>query len=69
LAGLNESALARKLNSTHTQVRRLVGRDLSPVLLGERDPKSEVSTPVYFMTDDQPFKGDNAVSLLGLSYR
>lgn len=69
LAGLNESSLARKLNSTHTQVRRLVGRDLSPILLGERRPESEVSTPVYFMTDDQPFKGDNAVSLLGMSYR
>jgi len=69
LAGVNEKAIARKLNETHTQVRPLVGRDLSPILLGERGPESEVTTPVYFMTDDQPFKGDHAVSLLGMNYR
>jgi choline-sulfatase len=69
LAGLNEGAIARHLRTTHTQVKPLVGRDLSPILLGEQSPQSEVSTPVYFMTDDQPFKGANAVSLIGMNYR
>ena len=68
LAGLDEAVLARELRSTHTQVRRLVGRDLSGVLLGEEPDAKFNSDPVYFMSDDQPFKGDNAVSLLGQSY-
>ncbi|MFM8597537.1 MAG: sulfatase-like hydrolase/transferase [Verrucomicrobiota bacterium] len=68
LAGLNERALARKLRATHTQVRRLVGRDLSGVLLGEDDPDDLRSQPVYFMTDDQIFRGAQNVSGLGLTY-
>lgn len=68
LAGLNERALARKLTDTHTQVRRLVGRDLSGVLLGEDDPADLRSQPVYFMTDDQIFRGDSNVSFTGMSY-
>ncbi len=69
LAGLDEKVLAKRLNQSHTQVRRLVGRDLSPVLLGERSPERLRDDPVYFMTDDQPFKGDNAISALGLPYQ
>jgi arylsulfatase A-like enzyme len=69
LAGLDEAVLARELRSTHTQVRRLVGRDLSGVLLGEEPDAKFNSDPVYFMSDDQPSKGDNPVSLLGQSYQ
>ncbi len=68
LAGLNERALARTLSNTHTQVRRLVGRDLSGVLLGEQAPSERRSDPVYFMTDDQIFRGAQNVSMTGLSY-
>ena len=68
LAGIDESAVAKKLNSTHAQVRRLVGRDLSGVLLGEKDPQTLRDDPVYFMTDDQIFRGAQAVSFTGLSY-
>ncbi|MDO9486085.1 MAG: sulfatase-like hydrolase/transferase [Actinomycetota bacterium] len=67
LAGLDEQNLARKLRETHTQVRPLVGRDLSGVILGQTDDAS-VSSPVYFMTDDQPFKGLNNVSIQGTQY-
>lgn len=66
LAGLDESVLAKELRKTHTQVRRLVGRDLSDVLLGE-DRENE-ARPIYFMTDDQPFKGANAVTATGMPY-
>ena len=69
LAGLNEAVLARELTATHTQVRRLVGQDLSPVLLGEEAPEVFTTAPVYFMTDDQPLKGANAVSALGSAYQ
>jgi hypothetical protein len=68
LAGLDEAVLGKELTKTHTQVRRLVGRDLSPVLLGEEPAAKFNSDPVYFMTDDQPFKGAQAVSALGLAY-
>ncbi len=67
LAGLDEMALAKELRKSHTQVRRLVGNDLSGYLLGDAD-ESKFDKPVYFMTDDQPFKGANAVSIAGLPY-
>lgn len=69
LAGLDELALARELRSTHTQVRRLVGRDLSSVILGEQAPAVSEDDAVYFMTDDQVFRGQQAVSLFGTTYR
>lgn len=68
LAGLDEDVLAKELVKTHTQVRRLVGQDLSSHLLGEDSRTKYDSGPVYFMTDDQPFKGANAVSVTGLPY-
>ena len=68
LAGLDESALAKELNSTHTQVRRLVGRDLSGILLGEQNAEKLRDQPVYFMTDDQVFRGEQPVNLLGLTF-
>ncbi|MDO8309321.1 MAG: sulfatase-like hydrolase/transferase [Actinomycetota bacterium] len=69
LAGLDEDVLGKQLRETHTQVRRLVGNDLSGILLGEEDGARFDASPVYFMTDDQPFKGANAVSILGLQYQ
>ncbi len=68
LAGLDEQNLARELRKTHTQVRPLVGRDLSGVVLGLDSADASSSAPVYFMTDDQPFKGLNNVSLKGMQY-
>lgn len=68
LAGLDELALAKSLNSSHTQVRRLVGRDLSGILLGEEDGRKIRNQPVYFMTDDQIFRGSQPVNLLGLTF-
>jgi arylsulfatase A-like enzyme len=68
LAGLDQAAIARDLNSSHLQVRRLVGRDLSGVLLGEQDVESMRDEPIYFMTDDQIFRGAQSVSFTGLAY-
>jgi len=69
LAGLDEKVLAKQLTSTHTQVRRLVGQDLSSVLLGESEDSELASRAVYFMTDDDIFKGDQAVSFAGTTYQ
>ena len=68
LAGLDQKVLAASLRSSHNQVRRLVGRDLSGYLLGEEDERGMVSDSVYYMTDDQPFLGESAVSVLGNTY-
>lgn len=69
LAGLDELTVARELRKTHTQVRRLVGRDLSDVLLGESDGGPLDRQAVYFMTDDQIFRGAQAVSVTGNTYQ
>lgn len=69
LAGLDQKVLARQLRQTHTQVQPLVGRDLSGILLGEKSPEELANDSVYFMTDDQPFKGAQQVSILGMTYR
>jgi choline-sulfatase len=69
LAGADEKVVAKALRQTHNQVRPLVGRDLSSFLLGEVDDLELANSSVYFMTDDQPFRGANAVSALGNSYQ
>lgn len=69
LAGLDEGTIAKTLQRSHSQVRRLVGNDLSGVLLGVEDGSRHDRNAAYFMTDDQPFKGANAVSLAGLPYQ
>ena len=68
LAGLDPAQLQQDLTVTHTEVHPLVGRDLSPVILGETDP-AEVSEPVYFMTDDEPSRGANQTTATGVMYR
>lgn len=68
LAGLDEASLGRELRKTHTQVRRLVGRDLSSVILGEVDPSTLKQQPVFYMSDDLIFKGAQAVSIAGINY-
>jgi len=67
LAGINVSAVQKELRKTHNQVQPLVGRDLSGVLLGEK-PLSSVTGPVYFMTDDEPTRGQNQITMLGNFY-
>ncbi|MBI1352429.1 MAG: sulfatase-like hydrolase/transferase [Actinomycetales bacterium] len=68
LAGLDEEVLRKELRTTHTEVQPLVGRDLSGYLLGENDGSQHRGESVYFMTDDQIFKGMNAVSWKGTEF-
>jgi choline-sulfatase len=56
LAGIDPEPIRRKLALDHSDARPLVGRDLTPLLLGAIDPDS-VNDPLYFMTDDDPSRG------------
>lgn len=67
MAGLNVEKIQKKLSKAHTEVHPLVGRDLTPLLLGERKFKG-AEEPLYFMTDDNVTKGLNQVSAFGIPY-
>ena len=67
LAGLDAEALRRQLALSHTDPRPLVGRDLSPLILGRVDPET-FADPVFFMTDDDVTRGPDQHNLLGLPY-
>mgnify|MGYP000650328386 CR=1 FL=1 len=74
LVGADAGALQQTLGKTHSQVRPLVGRDLSPWLRGKAAPPAS-PTPedacVYFMSDDQVSDGGSWFELgaLKLPYR
>lgn len=68
LAGLDEDALRPALLETHTQVRRLPGRDLSALVLGLDGERDVRERPQYFMTDDAPFRGQRQVAWNNVMY-
>jgi arylsulfatase A-like enzyme len=68
LAGLSSAQLGRELAATHNEVHRLVGRDLSGVILGEVSP-DRLDQPIYFMTDDEPSRGADQTTFTGNMYR
>lgn len=67
LAGLNAESLRQNLAPTHTEARPLVGRNLAPLIMGRTQP-SQIEAPVYFMTDDDPSRGDNQQNFIGIAY-
>jgi choline-sulfatase len=56
LAGIDPEPIRGRLARSHTDAQPFVGRDLSPLILGQLDPAS-VNDPVFFMTDDNPTRG------------
>ena len=56
LAGIDPEPIRKRLARTHSDARRMVGRDLSPLILG-RIPPEHVTAPVYCMIDDDPYMG------------
>lgn len=56
LAGLDPEQLRQKLMPDFSDALPLVGRNLSPLVLGQVDPNS-VNAPLYFMTDDDVSRG------------
>jgi choline-sulfatase len=58
LAGIDPGPIREQLAVLHSDAVPFVGRDLSPLILGQVDPAS-VNDPVYFMTDDDVSRGLN----------
>lgn len=67
LAGLNADALRQNLAQSHTEARPFVGRNLAPLIEGQAPPAS-FEAPVYFMTDDDPSRGDDQQNFVGIAY-
>jgi len=67
LAGLDPNQLRQELERSHSDALPLVGRDLSPLVLGQVDPAS-INDPLYFMTDDDPSRGLNQDNWTGITY-
>lgn len=67
LANIKVEDVQEKLKADHSEVHPLVGRDLSPHVLGRKN-KHRMEEAVYFMTDDEPTKGLNQVTLRGEPY-
>jgi choline-sulfatase len=70
LAGINPeqiSQIRQVLAVNHSDAVPFVGRDLSPLILGQADPKS-FNDPVYFMTDDDPSRGLHMKRRIGVGY-
>ncbi|MEW6735187.1 MAG: sulfatase-like hydrolase/transferase [Acidobacteriota bacterium] len=68
LADIDVAEVQEILSQDHTEVHRLVGRDLSGVVLGSQSPDN-LKEPIYFMTDDEVSEGLNQTNpLLGFNY-
>ena len=67
LAGINVEEVQERLRRNHTEVHPLVGRDLSPLVLGNGELE-RAGEPLYFMTDDDVTRGPNQETILGQPY-
>lgn len=67
LANVNVKEIQDELRSDFTEVHPFVGRDLTPLLLGENQFFRE-GEPIYFMSDDDFTRGINQVSSTGEPY-
>lgn len=66
LAGLDREALREEIAPGFTDALPLVGRDLSPLLRGEAKVDT-LAAPIYFMSDDDPSRGPNERSVIGIA--
>lgn len=67
LANIDQKDAQNQLMNSHTEVHPLVGRDLSPLVVHDKDFERS-NEPIYFMTDDDVTKGLNQQSVLGIPY-
>jgi choline-sulfatase len=56
LAGIDPEPIRKQLAGDHSDARPMVGRDLSPLILGRIAP-DRLTAPIYCMIDDDPYKG------------
>jgi choline-sulfatase len=64
LVGLDPEPLRLQLARDHSDALPLVGRNLSPLVLGS---VNTVNDPLYFMTDDDPSRGPNQNNWTGIA--
>ncbi|WP_153730429.1 sulfatase-like hydrolase/transferase [Sporosarcina obsidiansis] len=68
LAGIDTATIQKKLSADHTEAQPLVGRNLAPLLYGYKH-FFRANEPLYFMTEDNVFKGLNQTnSITGKPY-
>ena len=67
LAGIDPEPIRQQLAVDHSDALPLVGRNLSPLVLGTVPPAS-VTEPLYYMTDDDPSRGLNQDNWTGIAY-
>lgn len=67
IANIDSKVAQKKLKNNHTEVHSLVGRDLSPMIIHDKNFERS-NEPIYFMTDDDVTKGLNQKSVLGIPY-
>jgi choline-sulfatase len=67
LAGLDAGELIAKMEPRYTDIRALVGRDLTALVLGQ-DGAESLEGPLYFMTDDDPSRGPDQETWTGVAY-
>jgi arylsulfatase A-like enzyme len=68
LVGIDESSTLEELKKYYTEPHPLVGRDLTPLIMGDDTFRGE-NEPIYFMTDDDVTRGLNQISALGKPYK
>ncbi|WP_297519278.1 sulfatase-like hydrolase/transferase [uncultured Clostridium sp.] len=68
LANIDQATTRLKLKKTHTQALKPVGRDLTP-LFNKCCDSPEFSEGIYFMTDDDPTKGQHQETFEGKTYK
>jgi hypothetical protein len=61
LAGIDVNEAAAVIQSTHSEVQALPGRDLSALLTGQAS-EAEVASPIYFMTENDMSRGSNQIN-------
>jgi len=66
LAGIDPEPIRQQLSVDHSDARAFVGRNLTPLLLGQVS-QSSVNDPLYFMTDDDPSRGLNQDNWTGIA--
>jgi choline-sulfatase len=67
LAGIDAEAVRQQIAPGFTDALPLVGRDLSPLILGGVEAET-LAEPIYFMTDDDPSRGLDQKNFIGISY-
>jgi choline-sulfatase len=67
LAGIDAETVRKEIASGFTDPLPLVGRDLSPVILGTAEAQA-LAAPIFFMTDDDPSRGLDQKNFIGLTY-